>query len=215
MNTATNPESVQPAHVLEDPRAQRIANVYANAFLDAAGAAGDVNGLLEEFQSFVELLNGNPQFKELLYSGMIPKEEKIAIIERVIAPRGSKTFTNFLWVLAEHGRKDLLQEILAEALLEHEKRSGKERVKITSAQPLSEAQLEEIRQGLAKQLPFDPILIPKVDPKLIGGIVIRIGDTVYDSSLRSRLKGLRERLRERSLNEIQSGRDRFCHSEGN
>lgn len=212
MNTEMKTE---PAHVLEDPHAQSIANVYAIAFLDAAAAAGDTQGLMEEFQSFVDLLNGNPQFQNLLFSGMIPKEEKIAIIERVIAPRASKTFTNFLWVLAEHGRKDLLREILAEALLEQEKRSGKERVTITSAKPLSAEELEKIRQELAKHVSFDPILIPKVDPKLIGGIVIRIGDTVYDSSLRSRLKGLRERLRERSLNEIQSGRDRFCHSEGN
>ncbi|MCA9036130.1 MAG: F0F1 ATP synthase subunit delta, partial [Planctomycetaceae bacterium] len=48
-----------------------------------------------------------------------------------------------------------------------------------------------------------------------GGLIIQVGDTVYDSSLRSRLQQLRGRLVEKALNEIQSGRDRFSHTEGN
>ena len=54
----------------------------------------------------------------------------------------------------------------------------------------------------------------QVDESLIGGLVIQVGDTVYDSSLRTRIKTLAGRLTERTLNEIQSGRDRFSHPEG-
>jgi F-type H+-transporting ATPase subunit delta len=59
---------------------------------------------------------------------------------------------------------------------------------------------------------FEPILETRLDTSLLGGVIIRIGDTVYDSSLRTRMKQLHERLRERSLHEIQVGRDRFSHS---
>ena len=92
---------------------------------------------------------------------------------------------------------------------------GKQRVQIKSAQPLSDSARDRIRQRLAASLPFDPILETQVDPSLIGGIVIRVADTVYDSSLATRVEQLRERIQQRSLHEIQSGRDRFSSPEGN
>ncbi len=81
--------------------------------------------------------------------------------------------------------------------------------------PLSDQSRDRIRQRLAESLPFEPILETQVDPSLIGGIVIRVGDTVYDSSLATRVTQLRDRLQQRSLYEIQSGRDRFSSAEGN
>ena len=70
-----------------------------------------------------------------------------------------------------------------------------------------------VEARLKELFPFQPVLEPAVDPSLLGGLRIRVGDTVYDGSLRARLKQLRHRVRERSLHEIQSGRDRFSHSE--
>ncbi len=119
---------------------------------------------------------------------------------------------NFLRVLARHDRLDLLPLILRESRLKHELASGKRRVQVRSARELTEEMKQRIRKQLAETLNFDPILETRVDPSLLGGVVIRIGDTVYDSTLRSRMKQLRERMRQRSLHEIQSGRDRFSHS---
>jgi F-type H+-transporting ATPase subunit delta len=75
--------------------------------------------------------------------------------------------------------------------------------------------MDTIKSRLQSALAAEPIVIPSVDERLIGGLVIQVGDTVYDGSLRTRLKNLRQRLREGYLNEIQSRRDRFSHSEGN
>ena len=75
------------------------------------------------------------------------------------------------------------------------------------------ATFEKIREKLASVLAAQPVVESVVDPKVLGGLRIRVGDTVYDGSLRARLKQLRHRVRERSLHEIQSGRDRFSHSE--
>jgi F-type H+-transporting ATPase subunit delta len=109
----------------------------------------------------------------------------------------------------------LLPLILKESRLRHEIRSGKQRVQVKSAQSLSEATLQNIRRQLAAVLPFEPILEIQTEPALLGGLVIRVGDTVYDGSLRSRIRQLRSRLRARSINEIQSGRDRFSYPTGN
>jgi F-type H+-transporting ATPase subunit delta len=199
--------------VLEDPSAVAIARVYAGAFLDAL-PPGEVESTLEEFQSFVDdVLASNPDFSRLLTSATLGCDHKLGLLDRVLSGRASPLFTNFLRVLARHERLDLLPSILQQAGLQFELRSGRKRVQVTSAVPLSGDDLQQIEKQLLATFPFQPVLEPAVDPSLLGGLRIRVGDTVYDGSLRARLKQLRQRVRERSLHEIQSGRNRFSHSE--
>ena len=207
--------TLSQSHVLEDPSAQAVARVYAHAYLDATTDAG-VENPLEEITSFQDdVLNLNPQFAELLYSESLAYEEKVVLIEKTIQSAASPLFVQFLKVLAEHQRLNLFPAILNLAWLEQEKRAGRQRVKIQSAVPLSEQQLNSIQNRLQSALNSEPILIPSVDETLIGGLVIQVGDTVYDGSLKTRLGSLRQQLRKGYLHEIQSGRDRFSHPEGN
>jgi F-type H+-transporting ATPase subunit delta len=200
--------------VFEDPSAQAIARTYADAFLHAAKSVG-VDGAIEEFVSFLDdVLAKNPKFGDLLLSGLLSRDEKLGILDRVVTGRGSELFTSFLRVLAKHDRLDLLPLILKESRLKHELNQGKRRVQVSSPAPLSQDALAKIGRRLTQQFSFDPILENRTDPTLLGGVVIQVGDTVYDSSLRTRMKQLRARLRQRSLHEIQSGRDRFSHPEG-
>jgi F-type H+-transporting ATPase subunit delta len=200
---------------MEDPSSQAVARTYADAFLDAAAAAkGD--SALEELGSFVDdVLNKVDTLRQVLFSRIISRDDKIGVIDRIIAPRASELVTNFLRVLARHDRLTLLPLVVSEARLRHEIRSGRRRVQVTSARALSADASRRIHERLADSFPFDPILETRVDPSLIGGVMIRVGDTVYDGSLSTRVKQLRERLRQRSLHEIQSGRDRFSSPEGN
>ncbi|MBX3443045.1 MAG: ATP synthase F1 subunit delta [Planctomyces sp.] len=205
----------RPAHVLEDPSTKAVARVYATAFLDAAASAGEPEPL-EEFTTFHDgVVKANPELRQLFASPAVLPDQKLALIERAIAPKASPFFASFLRVLARHGRLDLLTAVLEEAWLEHEERQKLRRVQVRSAQALTDAQLTEIRDQLRSRLKIEPILQPSVDPSLLGGVVIQVGDTIYDSSLRTRVRELRTRLRERYLNEIQSGRNRFSYSEGN
>lgn len=202
------------ASIMSDPSAHAVARVYATAYLDAAKTEG-VEDPLEELASFVDdVLAKYPEFAQVLLSAMINRDEKLALIDRVAAPFGSEMFTNFLRVLARHDRLELLPLILGESREEFEARMGKKRVQVTSARPLSDASREAIRNRLQEALSFEPIIEDRTDPRLLGGLTIRVGDRVYDSSLRTRLKQLQIQMRERSLNEIQSGRDRFSHPEG-
>ncbi len=203
----------RPPSVLEDPSAQAVARTYSEAFLNAAESVG-VEDALEEFASFLDdVLLKHPQFDAILLSGIVSRHEKVALIDRVIAPYGSQMFTNFLRVLARHDRLELLPLILEESRIGHEIRTGRRRVQVTSARALSDASRQKIQQRLDRSLPFQPILETRTDPALLAGLLIQVGDTVYDSSLRTRIRQLRGRLRKRSLHEIQSGRDRFSHPE--
>jgi F-type H+-transporting ATPase subunit delta len=199
--------------VMDDPGAVAVARVYADAFLDASGA--DAETALEEFESFLDdVLAVQPEFAQILTSGMIHRDDKVRLIDKAVAPFGSERFTSFLRVLARHGRLDLLPMILGESRLMHEERSGRRRVQVKSAVPLSPEVENQLRQQLVERFGFEAILETSHDPSLIGGLVIRVGDTVFDGSLKIRIKQLRDRLRQRSLNEIQSGRDRFSHPAG-
>ena len=129
-----------------DPQTQAVARIYADAFLDAA-PAGEMASLLEEFSSFVsEVLDKQPDFRMLLTSAMISRDEKLAVISRAVAPVASPAFSNFLSVVAKHERLDLLTQILHETQRQHEIRTGRGRVQVVSAKALSPASEEKIQR---------------------------------------------------------------------
>jgi len=200
--------------VMEDPSARSIAKVYSQAFLDSAGDG--IAGALEEFESFLkDVLAANPQFDRMLRTQGLNVEAKLQLLQKTIVPRATPQFGNFLQVVAHHDRLDLLPQIYDLTVREVEQRKGQRRVQVTSASELSSQTLDSIRNSLANALSTQPILETRVDPSLLGGLTIRVGDTVYDGSLKTQVKQLRARLRERCLNEIQRGRDRFRHQDGN
>lgn len=199
--------------VFDDPSALAIANVYAESFLTAAkkaGYEGGPQGAIEEFTSFMDdVLKANPEFGNLMMSHFVKRDDKLGMIDRVIAPHGSPFFTNFLRVLCRNDRMDLLPVILQQTWRRFEILSGQRPVLVKSAKPLSEDSLNQVRQQLQAKFSFEPILQTVVDEALLGGLVIQIGDTVYDTSLRTRVNQLRAKLRRRSLHEVQRQRDRF------
>jgi F-type H+-transporting ATPase subunit delta len=201
--------------VMEDPSARSVAKVYSQAYLDSAGADG-VTAALEELGSFVvDILGANPEFDRMLRTQELGVEAKMQLLEKVVVPRSTPLFANFIRVVAHHDRLDLLPLIHDLAVREVERRLGQRRVQVTSAAELSPEALDSIRNSMATALSTQPILETRVDPSLLGGMKIRVGDTVYDGSLKTQVKQLRARLRERCLNEIQRGRDRFSHQDGN
>lgn len=199
----------------EVPGARSVAKVYSQAYIDSAGAEGTA-AALEELGSFVnDVLAANPEFERLLRTQELTDEGKMQLLEKVVVPRSTPLFANFIRVVAHHDRLELLPLIYQLAVQEFEQRQGQRRVQVTSAIELSQQALDSIRNTMASALSTQPILETRIDPSLLGGMKIRVGDTVYDGSLKTQVKQLRARLRERCLNEIQRGRDRFSHQDGN
>jgi F-type H+-transporting ATPase subunit delta len=203
----------RPDSVLEDPGALAVAGLYARSYLTAA-QQNSIQQPQDEMNSFVdEVLVGYPEFAELLTSDVISREDKLGIVERIIVPRSSEFFANFVRVLIRHGRFGLISLIRRVMVKIQEEAAGKRRVGVRTARSLSDESKRLLSDELKIKLGFEPILQESVDESLIGGLIIQVGDTVYDSSLRSRLKQLSGRLVEKALNEIQIGRDRFSHPE--
>jgi F-type H+-transporting ATPase subunit delta len=191
---------------------EHIAGVYAQALLSAAEKAGQAASVLAEFDGLMsEVLEANPRFNAILSSTLISPEETAAILDRVLGGRISTLFMNFLKVVARHGRLSCLRAVHHRVRELYDILQNRIRVQFITAEPLAPEMEAKIRIDLRAKLGGEPILETLVDPGLIGGAVLRLGDTVYDGSIANQLNSLRQDMMDWSAHEIQSRRDRFVN----
>ena len=201
------------AEIDADVTAQHLGAVYAEAFLGAAEAAGLTESLLAEFDSLLaDLLDPFPELEQLLASASIAHEEKAGILDRTLGAQASPRMLDFLKVVSRHGRLDCLRAIHRQAHALDDQMRNRVRVQVSTVAPLSADAIGRIVTRLRTVLDGEPLLEQVVDPDLIGGVVLRVGDTVYDGSLATQLETTRQRMIQRTAHEIQTRRDRFRHS---
>ena len=189
-----------------------VARRYAEALLDAAQKEGQADPALEELAEIVADVFGRfPRFAEVLASERVPAGERDRILGEVFGGRASDLTLRFLRVLNRHGRLGLLRPIVAEARTIWDRRNRRIPVSVRSAVPLGDDQVQALRDRLSGLVAGTPILSVSTDPSLIGGLVVQVGDQLYDASVKSRLALLRHRLIEGKTHEIQSRRDQFSH----
>ncbi len=195
--------------------AQQVAAIYAKAFLGAAEKSGQVDALVADLHGVVEVLAQFPKLNAVLSSALVSDEEKQTAREKIFSGRLAPMALDFLKVLSRHGRLDILPTVEHEVRKLHDQLSGRIRVQLVTAAPLANGQESGLHASLRKVLGGEPQVDAVVDPQLIGGVVLRVGDTVYDGSVARQLSQVREQMITRSIHEIQSRRDRFRHSGGN
>jgi len=198
------------AELNADVSVEHIGGVYAKALLGAAESAGRLDETLEELDSLVrDVLDRLPQLEQILASGLVGVEEKAALLDRSLAGQASPLFLNFLKVLGRHGRLDLLRVVYRQAKTQYDVLRGVVRVEFLTASPVDAALIDKVQNQLRPLLGREPVVEHRVQPGLIGGAVVRVGDTIYDGSIATQLENLREQMIDRSVHEIQSRRDRF------
>ena len=169
---------------------QQVGTLYAKALLGSAGEHAD--HIVAELEAVVnECLSQHPQLEQALASPRISQEQKEGMLDRIFNGRVDSRLLNFLKILCRRGRIDSLRAIQVTATIMREEQLGKQRVTVTSAQPLDDQQREQIKHSLRQTSGIDAILIEKLDPTLLGGIVIRIGDKVLDGSVLGKLRSIR------------------------
>jgi F-type H+-transporting ATPase subunit delta len=201
----------QPRHETAlDDATRHVARVYAEALLNAAAKAGRDADMLQELDALVgEVFTRDPNVEEFLASAAIDRNRKAAVLRGAFDGRADELLVNFLQVLNEHDRLGALRAIAAVYRELYDKRSGRLNVRVASAVPLSDEQQERLRRYLREQFQREPVLHVRLDPDLLGGLVVQAGDWVWDASVRTRLDEIRDQIIERSSHALQSGRDRF------
>jgi|DewCreStandDraft_2_1066082.scaffolds.fasta_scaffold01567_16 F-type H+-transporting ATPase subunit delta len=198
-----------------DIRGQQIARVYAEALLRAARAQQAEEQVLEELDSLVDdVFTSAPELELFLTSGIISRRRKAETISRLFTGRAHPLVLNFLLVLNDHDRLPLLRTIVRAYRQLRDREARRVRVEVQSAVPLGEAYLERIAGQLRDIFRLEPLVTNRVEPELLGGLVVRIGDWVFDGSVRSRLSKLEKELLARASYAIQTQRDRFCSASG-
>jgi F-type H+-transporting ATPase subunit delta len=201
----------QPRHrtVLDDDT-RHVAGVYAEALLEAAQKQGQAGELLEDLRELVgTVFARDPRLELFLSSPAVARERKAEAIQKAFRGRARDLLTNFLLVLNDHDRLGVLRAVVLAYRELYDRRSGRMRVRVESAVPLTDDQQERLRQELRAVFRREPVLEAAIDPDLLGGLVVRVDDWVYDASVRTRVEDIRKQLIERSSYEIQRGRNRF------
>lgn len=189
-----------------DIAADRVAKVYAQAIVEAADAAGCRREVLTELAALArDVLPTVPEAAAVFSSPKVSAEEKGRIIDRIAGGRMQATTTNALHVLARHGRLGMLAAVVAAAERLADERDGKRQATFTTAVPLDAAEQARIVAETEKAL--TAALVPSfvVDPAIIGGLVVRVGDTIYDQSVATGLARIGSRLNQRNIHAIQTG----------
>jgi len=185
---------------------------YADAFLNAATNEGAAEVALDDFDAIDrEVLEEHPKFAQVLASAQVPAAEKDRILQQVFGDRVSSVVLRFLRVLNRHGRLGLASAVAREARKIWDRRHKRIPVLVRSAVPLDQGQQDALRDQVAGMISATPLLQLTVDPSLVGGLVVQVGDQVFDASVQNRLEKLRQRLIEGKTHEIQSRRDQFSY----
>lgn len=175
-----------------------IASRYAGALVDVAtGPKSDVDApqVLRQLTSFAETLQSSAELRNALISPAVPRARKRAVVGLLCDKLGvTRTARNFLFVLTDHRRIAMLPEVLEAFDLLLDERLGFTRAEISSAQELDQAHRDTVARGLERLTGKKVRMRFAVDGSLLGGLVARIGSTLYDGSVRGQLETLGKRL---------------------
>jgi len=206
INDRENPKYDNVMDVTEE----RVARVYATAFMEVAAKSNDATALVDEVSSLVvDVLDRHPRLEDTLRSALISSDDKVKSLDRMLSGRASAPMLNFVKVLAQHGRLGLLRPIARVLKKLNAERLGLTDVEVRVAAPIDAALQSEIENRLRKSLGAEPVLHVLVDSSLIAGIVVRIGDRVYDGSVKTQLEQARRSMIERITEKIETSPDRF------
>ncbi|MBQ2821513.1 MAG: ATP synthase F1 subunit delta [Thermoguttaceae bacterium] len=197
MSTDVNAlDSKYAAEVSPDVTMEKISSVYADALFGVIdNDLQKVKEILGEYAEFIQdVLDVYPEYERILASKLISADEKIALIERNFNGVMNSVLFDFFRVVAKHERLDCIRAIYCEALKKYDKLAMRIPVVITTAAPISQDVIEKITQGLAAKFKGELVVTCKVDPNQIGGLVVRVGDTIYDGSIAAQLENMRRNI---------------------
>ena len=176
-----------PPETVMNPQAVTLGRTYALALADFATDGEDLAKAAEELREITRLVRQTPGCREFFTGAMMNRRQRRAMVERIFAGRVSKPIEMLLGVMASNGRLGLIEAVSWQLGKIIDQRAGRIDVSVTAAVELSEKEQEQLRQILAEALGAKPILHTAVDEDLIGGLVVKVGDTVYDGSVAGEL----------------------------
>jgi F-type H+-transporting ATPase subunit delta len=171
-----------------------VSHKYARAMFDESVERGLTQKVADDLQALMDLRGEDPAFLNFLNSPEVLTEHKTEFIRSVFGSRLDRLTTDFLHLLVEKGRINFLPEICRDFAHLTEEHQGLLRAQVTSAVPLDAEQEGRLARELARVTGKKVVLEKKVDPSILGGVVVHLGTKIVDRSLRRGLKELAHNL---------------------
>lgn len=171
-----------------------VARRYARALFELARERGQVEAIGRDLEQVVRTLESRQDLRALWEHQEVSPRVKQAMIRQEFGDKVSELVLNFLAVVTTRRREAWLGRMLAEYTALADEALGQVEVEVRSAAPLPIETLAELKIRLGQRLGKEVRLTQKVDPDLLGGVVLRVGDVLMDGSVRTQLKRMKERL---------------------
>jgi F-type H+-transporting ATPase subunit delta len=174
-------------------RATTIARNYAEALFELGERSGNTDRYAELLDAVAGAVESTPEVQAVLMSPRVPKAEKVRLLATALkdAPR---EFVLFLQAVLKRGRHRILREISTEYQALLDIKHNRIRAGVTLARPADPALKRAIQEALSRELDKEVVAAFHVDPEILGGTVVRIGERVHDGSVRRRMTKLRRHL---------------------
>ena len=175
--------------------AKLISKTYGDALVELAVEENEIDSLSQEISKLLTVLEENPEFLTLLNHPRISVEEKTTVVKNVFSGRLSEEMVGFLTIIVMKGRSSSLKEILVYFLDRVKELKGIGVAYVTTPLELSDSQKKEIEKKLLATTEFKEMEMHyQLEPKLIGGMQIQIGDRVVDSSVLTLIQKMQQNL---------------------
>ena len=176
-----------------------VAERYAGALFELADASNDLENVERSLDNFQAALRDSPDLRRFVLSPVfsnVQQQQGLSAIFKAASITG--LVRDFLLLLAKNRRLFAVENVIKAFKALSAKHRGEVEAEIVSAVPLTKAQAQDLTDTLRQQLGKTPRLTAIVDPKLLGGLVVRVGSQMIDTSLRTKLKNLEKAMKEAS-----------------
>lgn len=197
-------EQVSKIPTVFDSDEQQIGEIYATALLGAV-AKDKIDQVVDEFESFVSgVLDKHPALDVAIANPKLSVESKNEMLDRIFKGKMDNTLLTFLKVLGRRQRLGSLRAIQKAASRLADETAGRVRAVVTVSDQLSADAQRTLTEKLSAIFKKEVRIAVKVDPNILGGLVVRIGDTVFDGSVDGQLKSLHKLVSQRAENTVRS-----------
>jgi F-type H+-transporting ATPase subunit delta len=195
-----------------DTGAEHLGRVYAEALLGAAQRIGVADLVVDQLGQLTGTLREHPNLAAAFASPRVDASEKKRVIDKLLAGTLDPTLVRFLKVVADRGRLGFLRDIAKSAKYLRDEALGRVVAEVHSAVPLDDNLRAIIAERLSQSLGRSVVLREKVDAQLIGGLLIRVGDTVFDASVAGRFVSMSKKTRQAFARQMLENAARFADS---
>ncbi|MDZ4849472.1 MAG: ATP synthase F1 subunit delta [Pirellulaceae bacterium] len=176
-----------------DDESMHVGQVYAKALLAAAHSEGKADLIVEQLSSLVnDVLAKQPALVAIFANPKLAVEEKAGILDRIFGKSIDPILLKTIKVIALRRRFGMIGSIQQAAVRMQDEAQGRLQVIVTTAQALDASALDNLRDKLKTMLKAEVSISNKVDPSVIGGLMVRVGDTVFDGSVDGQLKQMKK-----------------------